>query len=125
MKRSINFVCAMMVFKLFTSFFVKKRQARRFYFYEAIKFETGDNCHILLLNRGILIFFWQFIQHGFICRSSSLSLHSVERILGLNPGLLLRWHWQSDALTMHSAKYQPQQKFSPLSLVTILRYPLS
>ncbi len=51
-----------------------------------------------------------FIQHCFICRTSDpLCL----KMLGLNPGLLQLWHWQSDALDLihqltNSARSHPQ-----------------
>jgi hypothetical protein len=36
-------------------------------------------------------------QHCFICRPSD---YAVGMMQGLNPGLLQRLHWQSDALTI-------------------------
>ncbi len=41
--------------------------------------------------------FLNFVRHCFICRPSDITL--CQRTLGLKPGLLRFWQWQSDALT--------------------------
>ncbi len=45
-------------------------------------------------NMRILGFFKCIFQHCFICRR-----YINRRMMGLNPGLLRLWNWQSDALT--------------------------
>ncbi len=86
--------------------------------------DFGVACLVLKHNSSAFVSEDARISLDFLCTLLTLPsmpplrFHCVGRLLGLNPGLLRHWHWQSDALTPRLDLIQTRLDLIPLDWIS-------